>query len=211
MAVVIPSAESVNTLPVALTEEQHIVGEALLKVSAQYPQSRILLWATVFILQAIGIPQKVVASWFGCSTRNVRYINRQVRSVCRGDGKTGRPPQSQEPPAGAESSVIGHSAYAGLWLLVPWLLDSRLLTFTQLLTFAVPIAGLAPWQWVLTVLVLAWAGFSRFQHLRDIGDVGIALLTGRPTVLDADRARKGLKVIPAEVGQRFYQDTARSE
>jgi hypothetical protein len=56
MAIVIPSAESVNTLPVAPTEEQHIVTEALLKVLAQYAQSRILLWATVFILQAIGIP-----------------------------------------------------------------------------------------------------------------------------------------------------------
>jgi hypothetical protein len=119
MAIVIPSAESVNTLPVAHTEEQHIVTEALLKVLAQYPQSRILLWATVFILQAIGIPQKVAASWFGCSPRNVRYINQQVRSVCRGDGKTGRPPKSQEPPAGVESSVIGYSAYAGWWLLVP--------------------------------------------------------------------------------------------
>lgn len=211
MAIVIPSEESVNTLPVALTEQQRIVARALLRVLAQYAQSRILLWATLFILQAIGIPQKVVAPWFGCSTRNVRSINQQVRSICRGDGKTGRPPKSQKPPADAEPPVIGYSAYAGLWLLMPWLLDSRLWTFTQLLTFAVPIAGLAPWQWVLTVLVLAWAGFSRFQHLRDIRDMGIALLTGRRTVLDADRARKGLKAIPAEAGQRFYQATAQTE
>ena len=199
MAIVIPSAESVNTLPVALTEEQHIVAQALLKVAAQYAQSRILLWATLFILQAIGILQKVVAPWFGCSTRNVRYINQQVRSICRGDGsKTGRPPGSQEPPADAEPSIVGYSAYAGLWLLVPWLLDSRLLTFTQLLTFAIPIAGLAPWQWVMTVLVLAWLGFSRLQHLHDLCDVGVALLTGRCRVLDANRARKGMKAIPAD-------------
>lgn len=211
MAIVIPSAESVKTLPTLLTEEQHFIAQALLNVLAQYPQSRILLWATLFILQAIDIPQKVVALWFGCSARNVRHINQQVRSTCRGDGKTGRPPKSQTPPADASPAVIGYSAYAGLWLLVPWLLDSRLLLFTPLLTFTVPIAGLVPWQWVMTVLMLAWLGFSRLQHLRDLCDVGVALLTGRCRVLDADRARKALKVIPAEAGQHFYQATAQAE
>ncbi|MFB0536588.1 MAG: hypothetical protein ACETWR_16590 [Anaerolineae bacterium] len=145
----------------------------MLRVAAQYAQSRILLWATLFILQAIGIPQKVVALWFGCSTRNVRYINQQVRAVRRGDGKTGRPPKSRELPAEAEPSTVGYSAYAGLWLLVPWLLDSRLLTFTQLLTFTIPIAGLAPWQWVMTVLVLAWLGFSRLQDSLGHSDIQV--------------------------------------
>ncbi len=194
-----------------LTEEQQIVTETLLTVLARYPQSRILLWATLFILQAIGIPQKVVAAWFACSTRNVRYINQQVRSICRGDGKTGRPPKSQAPPLDAEPAVIGYSAYAGLWLLVPGLLASRLLPLTHWLTFAVPVAGLLPWQWVLTVLVLAWLGFSRMQHLRDLWDVGVALFTGRCRVLDADRGRKALKAIPATAGQRFYQATAQTE
>jgi hypothetical protein len=75
----------------------------------------------------------------------------------------------------------------------------------------VPIAGLAPWQWALTVMVLAWLGFSRPHHLREICDVGVALFTGRRTVLDADRARKGLKAIPRQAMERFYQATARAE
>jgi len=41
--------------------------------------------------------------------------------------------------------------------------------------------------------------------------VGVALFTGRRTVLDADRARKGLKAIPTEDVERFYQATAQAE
>ncbi|RLC73892.1 MAG: hypothetical protein DRI61_17640, partial [Chloroflexi bacterium] len=204
MAIVIPSAESVKSLTFPLTEKQRIVAHTLLEVLEAHPHSRILLWAIVFILQAIGIPQTVVAAWFGCSTRNLRYINQKVRSIRRGDGKTGRPPKPKERRAQKEPPVIGYSAYAGLWLLLPMLLESRLLQFAQLLTFLAPIAGLAPWQWMLTVMVLAWLGFSRPHHLRDICDVGVALFTGRGTVLDADRARKGLKAIPKEATERFY-------
>jgi len=211
MAIVVPSPESVKNLPVALSEKQRIVAETLLDVLSQHPHSRVLLWATLFILQVIGLPQTVVATWFGCSTRNVRHINRQVRSICRGDGKTGRPPKAETIPLEAMPSVIGYSAYAGLWLLLPELLTSRLLQFTQLLAFLTPVAGLAPWQWVLTVLVLAWLGFSRLHHLRDLCDVGVALFTGRSKVLDANRARKAMKAIPCQAGQRFYQATAQAE
>jgi hypothetical protein len=211
VAIVVPYPESVKNLPVALNEKQVIVAETLLDVLSQHPHSRILLWASLFILQAIGLPQAAVASWFGCSTRNVRHINQQVRSTCRGDGKTGRPPQPETTPPKVSPHIIGYSAYAGLWLLLPGLLTSRLLQFIQRLTFLMPIAGLAPWQWVLTVLVLAWLGFSRLQHLRDLCDVGVALFTGRGKVLDADRARKAMKAIPHQAGQQFYQATAQAE
>jgi len=211
MAIVIPAPESVNSLAFPLTEKQRLVAQTLLEVLQAYPQSRILLWATIFILQVMGIPQTGVATWFGCSTRNLRYINQKVRTIRRGDGKTGRPPKPKEKRAQEEPPVIGHSAYAGLWLLLPLLLESRVLEFAKVLTFLVPIAGLVPWQWVLTMMVLAWLGFSRPHHLRDICDVGVALFTGRRTVLDADRARKGLKAIPTEDGERFYQATAQAE
>jgi len=211
MGVVIPSAESVNSLAFPLTEKQHLVAQTLLEVLQAYPQSHILLWAIIFILQAIGLPQTVVAAWFSCSTRNLRYINQKVRTTRRGDGKTGRPPKPERGPTSQEPSAIGYSAYAGLWLLLPVLLESRVLEFARWLTFLVPIAGLVPWQWVRTMMVLAWLGFSRPHHLRDIGDVGVALFTGRRTVLDADRARKGLKAVPGEAVERFYQATAQAE
>ena len=152
------------------------------------------------MLQYVGIRQKDLAQWFGCSDRNLRSINQAVRTTRRGDGKTGRPRQVQGTPAPSEGASVGYSAYAGLWLLVPLILESRLLQFAALLAFAGPIAGLMPWQWVLTVMALAWLGFSRPQHLDDLCDVGIALFTGRRTVLDAARARQGMKAIPAEAG-----------
>jgi len=155
MDIVIPSVKSVNSLAFPLTEKQRLVTQALLEVLQAYLHSRILLWACLFILQALDITQKVVATWFGCSIRNLRYINQKVRTIRRDDGKTERPPKPQEPPAQEESPVIGYSAYAGLWLLLPLLLESRGLECARLLTFLVPIAGLLPWQWVLTVMVLA--------------------------------------------------------
>lgn len=220
MAIVVPNVESVNTLPFEVSEEQRLVIQVLLGVLAQYPDSRILLWATVFVLQHIGIRQKDLARWVGCSDRNLRYINQAVRTCRRGDGKTGRPRQAKGTPPAAEEASIGYSAYAGLWLLVPMILDSRLLQFTALLTFAGPMVGLVPWQWVLTVMALAWLGFSRPQHLDDLPacagtadrcDVGIALFTGRRTVLDAARARQGMKAIPVEAGEAFYDATAQAE
>lgn len=211
MAIVVPNVESVNALPFEINEEQHVVMGVLLEVLAQYPDSRILLWATLFVLQHIGVPQKELAHWFGCSDRNLRYINQAVQTTRRGDGKTGRPRQVKGTPAPSEGASVGYSAYAGLWLLVPMILESRLLQFAALLAFAGPIVGLMPWQWVLTVMALAWLGFSRPQHLDDLCDAGIALFTGRRTVLDAARARQGMKAIPADAGTAFYEATAQAE
>ena len=211
MAIVVPNVESVNALPFEVSDEQRVVIQVLLEVLAQYPDSRILLWATLFVLQHIGVPQKELARWFGCSDRNLRYINQAVRTIRRGDGKTGRPRQVKEPLPSSEAACVGYSAYAGLWLLVPLILESRLLQFAALLAFAGPIVGLMPWQWVLTMMALAWLGFSRPQHLDDLCDVGLALFTGRRTVLDAARARQGMKAIPAEAGEAFYEATAQAE
>ncbi len=211
MAIVVPTVESVNVLPFEVSDEQRVVLQVLLTVLAQYPDSRILLWATLFVLQHIGVPQKELARWFGCSDRNLRYINQAVRTTRRGDGKTGRPRQAKEREPSSEAACVGYSAYAGLWLLVPMVLGSRLLQFAALLAFAGPIVGLMPWQWVLTMMALAWLGFSRPQHLDDLCDVGIALFTGRRTVLDAARARQGMKVIPADAGEAFYEATAQAE
>ena len=100
MAIVVPSAESVKSLSFPLIEKQCIVAQTLLEVLQEHPHSRILLWASIFILQAVGIPQRVVAAWFGCSTRNLRCINQKVRTIRRGDGKTGRPPKPKESTGG---------------------------------------------------------------------------------------------------------------
>lgn len=210
MAIVLPTVDSVKTLAVPLTETQRTITQTLLEILHQQPDSRILLWAILVILQAVGFPQKDLAAWFSCSTRNLRYINQQVRATPRGAGKTGRPRRAAATTP-APPTVVGYSAYAGLWLLLPVLLDSQLLTWVQVLRFSTPIAGLSPQAWVLTVLMLAWVGFSHWAHLRDLSDVGLALWTGRQRVLDADRGRKGLHAVPAAAGQDFYQGTVQAE
>ena len=66
MAIVVSTVESVNALPFEVGDEQRVVLQVLLTVLAQCPDSRILLWATLFVLQHIGVPQKELARWFGC-------------------------------------------------------------------------------------------------------------------------------------------------
>ena len=46
----------------------------------------------------------------------------------------------------SKATSVGYSAYAGLRLLVPMILESRLVQFVALLTFTGPIVGLMHWQ-----------------------------------------------------------------
>jgi len=91
MAIVVPSAESVKSPAFPLTEKQRIVAQTLLEVLEAHPRSRILLWATVFILQAIGIPQRSQKGPRICAqTRASPLPTRVYRIVSH--------PQSYNPP-----------------------------------------------------------------------------------------------------------------
>ncbi len=209
MSILLPSAAAVKSLP--LSERQLLVVEVLVEVLQAHPQNRILLFAVVYVLQFIGLRQNHTAALFSCSTRAIRAINAEVEASRRGEGKTGRPATGETAIAPSSAISLGYSIYAGLWLLFPLILDSRLLAFCQSLHFAIPVVAVAPWQFTLTMMALAWIGFSRPHHLNDLCDVGLALFTGRSQVLDASRAGKAMHAIAAADGQAFYQATAEEE
>jgi hypothetical protein len=209
MPILLPSATEVKSLP--LPEKQLVVAEGLIEVLQAHPQNRILLLATIYVLQFIGLRQKRTAALFRCSTRAIRDITAEVKASCRGEGKTGRPPTRETTAVPSSAISLGYSIYAGLWLLLPLILDSRLLVFCQLLHFAIPVVAVAPWQFALTMMALAWIGFSRPHHLNDLCDVGLALFTGRSQVLDAGRAGKAMHAVSAADGKAFYQATAEEE
>ena len=208
MSITIPSSAAASKLELAGPKQQ--VAETLLDVLRAHPQNRILLLATIYVLHYLGARQKQTAELFGCTTRAIRYINREVKASQRGEGKTGRPVQPTTPTATGPRTLC-YSIYAGLWLLLPMLLDSDLLSFCQHLHLAVPVLAVVPWQWVLTMMVLAWIGFSRPHHLNDLCDSGLALFTGRSVVLDASRAGKVMHAISAADEEAFYQATAQQE
>jgi hypothetical protein len=207
MPIILPSPTAVKSLP--LPEKQLTVAEVLIEVLQAHPQNRILLLAIVYVLQYLGLRQNRTAALFSCTTRAIRAINTEVEASRRGEGKTGRPPERHtvKPP----TPTLGYSVYAGLWLLLPLILDQRLLAFCQILHFSIPVVAVAPWQFVLSMMALAWIGFSRPHHLNDLCDVGLALFTGRSQVLDASRAGKALHTISAAAGQVFYRATAQEE
>jgi len=208
MSIVLPSLTAAQALP--LPAKYRTAAEVWIELLHAQPENRALLQATVYGLQQVGLRQTETAALFGCTTRAIRHINAEVGASQRGAGKTGRPVQVAEARA-AEPPTLGYSVYAGLWLLLPLVLDSRLLACCQVLHFTTPVAAVAPWQFVLTVLAMAWLGFSRFQHLLDLCDVGLALFTGRGTVVDASRAGRALHALSAADGQAFYQATAQEE
>lgn len=208
MPIILPSVTEVKNLP--LPAKKLAVAEVLLEMLQVHSQNRILLLATVYMIQYLGVRQNRTAALFGCSTRAIRDINAEVKASRRGEGKTGRP-RGREMTTSALPMILGYSVYAGLWLLLPLILDSRLLVFCQMLHFAIPVVAVAPWQFILTMMALAWIGFSRPHHLNDLCDVGLALFTGRSKVLDASRAGKALHAISAVDGRAFYQATAEEE
>ena len=208
MSITIAPPTAVSEL--ALSEAKQQVAETLLEVLQAHPQNRILLLATVYVLQYLGASQQRTAALFGCTTRAIRYINSEVKASQCGEGKTGRPIKSGE-VATQSPLTLCYSIYAGFWLLLPVLLDSCLLSFCQHLHLVTPVLAVVPWQWVLTMMALAWIGFSRPHHLNDLCDGGLALFTGRSTVLDASRAGKVMHAISAADGEAFYQATAQQE
>jgi hypothetical protein len=208
MPITIPSPTAVSKLGLAEPKQQ--VAETLLDVLQAHPQNRILLLATIYVLHYLGASQQRTAALFGCTTRAVRYIDSEVKASQRGEGKAGRPVRSTVPTATAPRTLC-YSVYAGLWLLLPLLLDSRLLSFCQYLHLATPVLAVVPWQWVLTMMALAWVGFSRPHYLNDLCDGGLALFTGRSTVLDASRAGKVMHAISTADGEAFYQASAQQE
>jgi|GEM_PF-2823302 len=182
-----------------------------LDIVRQHPHNRILLFAWVFCAHYLGLSSTQLGQLLGCTDRNVRYILAEVRHSQQGEGKTGRPRRQASSPTGASSPPvsIGLTRWAGLWLLVPWILGSNLLPYCHWLSSAVT-SGV-PAQFVLTFLALVICGLGRIWALQDVQDRGLALFTGRWTPLRASQLYTWLKEISAGAVAAFYQATKREE
>lgn len=106
--------------------------------------------------------------------------------------------------------VICWTPCAGLWLLVPLLVHSTLLSASQLLTWTVKTKVDAR-QWVLTIVMWTVLGFRRFFHLEDFrhqADVGLALFSGRGRLLSDSTVWRLVHSLRRRSARAFYKQLA---
>lgn len=178
------------------------------EIIQQYPHNRMLLFGWIFCAYVLGASGLALGELLGCTDRNIRYVVAQVRASQVGEGKTGRPSSETlgEPGASGQPTVsLGLTQYAGLWLLVPWIVSSNLLPYCHWLG-GTGVVG-SPVQLVLTLLAVAVTGLERVWALNDVSDRGFALFTGRWTPLRASQVYTWLKQIGAGAVDLFYQGT----
>ena len=209
MAIVVSEIKALETADLLAPDQVFL--NRFLDIVRQHPHNRTLIFAWVFCAHHLGLSSTELGPQLGCTERNVRYILAEVRDSQRGEGKTGRPRQQGPSPADDQEQpvTVGLTCWGGLWLLVPWILNSNLLPHCHWLT-SVSTCG-TPVQFVLTFLALAVCGLGRIWSLQDVQDRGLALFTGRWTPLRASRLYTWLKEIGAGAVALFYQATKLEE
>jgi hypothetical protein len=126
----LPSVTIIERLELPEAERQFLSFFA--SIVQQYPHNRMLLFGWIFCAYVLGASSAELGGLMGCTDRNIRYVVAEVGQSQVGAGKTGRPAKAAcpEPPTSAPPAVtIGLTRYAGLWLLVPWLVSSNLLSY----------------------------------------------------------------------------------
>jgi hypothetical protein len=205
-----PSLTVIESLELPEPERQFLSFFA--RIVQQYSHNRMLLFAWIFCAYVLGASSAELGDRLGCTDRNIRYVLAEVRQSQLGTGKTGRPAKgtSPEPQESAPPAVtLGLTRYAGLWLLVPWILSSNLLPYCHWLG-GTGVVG-TPVQLVLTLLAVAACGLERIWALNEVNDRGLALFTGRWTPLRASQVYTWLKQLKADAVERFYQGTTVEE
>jgi hypothetical protein len=203
---VLPEAKDIQALEIDESTEVFLC--TFLAIVRKYPQNRILLFAWIFCAYELDVSTRLLGNKLQCTSRNIRYILAEVRSSRRGEGKTGRPlnePEDTPETADDEGFTLGITRFAGLWLVVPWILLSNLLPLCHWLE-CTSVVG-SPQQFVLTLLALAMCGLMRIWALRDIDDVGFALFTGRWTPLRPCQMYTWMGRIRQGMVDLFYQAT----
>jgi len=199
----LPTRSAVEALPLP-EEERHFLS-FFAGIVGQHPRNRMLLYAWIFCAHWLGVSSDALSELMGCTDRNIRYVVAEVRQSQVGEGKTGRPRQDRVAAEPSPGMLLGVTRYAGLWLLVPWILGSNLLPYCHWLS-SVGVVG-TPGQLVLTLLALAVCGLGRVWALNDLSDRGFALFSGRWTPLRASQVSTWLGQVSASAVELFYQGT----
>jgi len=109
-----------------------------------------------------------------------------------------------------EEVVLCTTPWAGLWLLVPLIIQSAMSSAVGLLRWTTR-TRIEAWQWVLTIVMWAVLGFRRFFHLDDFrhgADLGLALFTGRVRLLADSTVWRLIHALEPRSGEAFYGETA---
>lgn len=146
------------------------------------------------------------------SERTVRTIRLRVLGLNRHELKRwqpSRPPSSVSQPT-AERELMCVTPFAGLWLLVPQILDSGLARAAETLQI-VARTRVQAIQIVLTLVAWATLGFQRLCHVDDFrhwADMGLALFTGGLHLWSDTTLWRWVHGLTPESAARFYEATA---
>ena len=116
------------------------------------------------------------------------------------------------PSENSERRLVCSTPFAGLWLLVPQIIDSGLVQAAQKLKIVGRTRVLAT-QIVLTLLAWAALSFQRLWHLDDHrhwADLGLALFTGSLRLWSDTTLWRWVHGITPESAAAFYEQTAGS-
>ena len=150
-----------------------------------------------------------LAQQIGLGERTVRDIRLRA-GLNRRHVKTWIKERESTLESPAQEETLCWTPYAGLWLLVPLILNSILLPAAQLLRWTTN-TGVDAWHWVLTVMMWAVLSFRRFFHLDDFrhqADLGLALFTGRTRLLADSTVWRLVHTLKPERVEAFYRQTA---
>ena len=146
--------------------------------------------------------------------RTVRTIRLRVLGLNRHELKRWQDARASPSPSDerVERDLLCATPFAGLWLLVPQILDAGLARAAE----ALQIVGRTRVQAIQIVLTLvAWAalGFQRLCHVDDFrhwADMGLALFTGGLHLWSDTTLWRWVHGLTPESAARFYEATASS-
>jgi hypothetical protein len=145
----------------------------------------------------------------GLGERSVRSI-RLAAGLDRRDIAAWLRQREPAPAVTASGDFLCSTPYAGLWLLVPLIIQSALLPAARMLEWTSRTSVTAA-SWVLTILMWAILGFRRFSHLDDFrhqADLGLALFNGRMRLLADSTVGRLIHTLTPASAEQFYLHTA---
>lgn len=145
------------------------------------------------------------------SARTVRQMRLQVLGLNRPElqrwGQAAR--AATRPEQAGEWELVCPTPFAGLWLLVPHLIDSGLAQAAEQLKI-VERTRVQALQIVLTLVAWAALGFQRLMHVDDFrhwADLGLALFTGGLHLWSDTRLWRWVHGLTPQSAAQFYEAT----